>query len=185
MKRVTIAEGVAFAVSALIIALCIPILGRLVFFAGGFSRITVSTVTLLYLVFLLVRSRKARGRVLLGAAAAAVLLYAVLFLPLPGLFLAAAGLIWAVRSLGSYSSFISCGLDLLLVWCGCAAAGFIIAVTGSAAFALWMFFLVQSLAALIPQSSSPLHPGEAKEAADGLRFTRAYQAAEAALRELA
>ena len=95
-------------------------------------------------------------------------------------------LIGIVRSLISYSSVFMSILDGALCFLGLGVAAWAYGATGSAFWAIWCFFLSQSLFALIPEQ-----PGRSNKPAGSTplmetgAFSAAHKAAEAALRELA
>lgn len=151
MKYPGIIDGVMFAV---IVAVGAGIAGLAL---GGFTSLgallglVLPWATLVYLVYLFKRSEARSGRVVAVAAWAAVSLACWLFdLHLSQQVLAQAGIIWLVRSLYFHNSLLAALLDLGLVAAGLAAGAWALINTGSAAAALWSFFLLQALFCWIP-----------------------------------
>jgi hypothetical protein len=90
-------------------------------------------------------------------------------------------LITSVRSLLSYQNIFSALVDALITLVSLFFAALVMHSGHGAIWAIWTFFLVQSLTALIPRKlccwQKPLESGER-------RFLRAHRAAEEALERL-
>jgi hypothetical protein len=172
--------GAALALSAcgaVVLAALSPWLG-----ASTALRVVIALVGLAYVIYVMGRSRERVGRITtivawsLGAAIAWLL-----DLPLAGYVLLHVGLVWLVRSLYHYSGMLAALADLGLSLLGVAFAAWALQRSGSAWLALWCFFLVQALHALIPATLSNRYrePAAAEDA-----FARAHRAAEAALKRI-
>jgi hypothetical protein len=145
-------------------------------------RLVVAALGLVYVLYLMGRSRERIGRVTtltLWIAAAAVAW--LMGLPFAAYVLVHVGLVWLVRSLYYYTGLLPALVDF-----GLAALGVIFGVwaaqrSGSAWLAFWCFFLVQAFHVLIPATV-----GERSERAAGCddRFWCAHRAAESAVRRL-
>lgn len=148
-------------------------------------RLLIAGIGLAYVVYLLRRSPERVGRV--TALAAWLLVASVLWFTQPPLLLYVCGhlgTLWLIRSLYFYSSGLSALADLGLNGVALSAAIWAVTRTGSVFLAIWCFFLVQALFAVIPKSI----PRKPVKTAAGLtsedRFQHAYRAAETAVRKL-
>ena len=185
MSKPTFLEGVAVALAASVGgSILLAILGTAL---SGVSvvRLLVAGIGLVYVLYLLSRSRERVGRVTVIAVWS--LAAGALWFMAPSLILyimAHIGLIWLIRSLYFYSSVLSALADLGLSGLGLAAAIWAMVNTGSVFLAIWCFFLTQALFVAIPArlSGRKTTPQTGTESDD--RFQRAYSAAEAALRKL-
>jgi len=185
MKAPGLIDGVLIAAA---IALCAGLAGLLL---GGFVGLAalvdlvLPAATLVYLLYLLRRSKARVGRVVLLAVWAAVSLAGwLLDLTLAQQVLAQAGLVWLTRSLYFHASLLSALLDLALVAAGLLAGAWALLNTGSFAAALWSFFLLQALFGWIPaftprQSAEPYYRRD-----DTSRFQSAHRVAIDAVRKL-
>jgi hypothetical protein len=186
MKRPSFFEGVGVALGASLAGgVLFTLLATL--FAGGFLvRSLIAALSLLYLLYLLSRSRERVGRVTtLAVWLATSLVIGLLGLSLPFYLLAHLGLIWLVRSLYYHASLIAALADLGLVLLGLAAAVWAWLVTGSLGIGLWCFFLMQALFVFIP---AQLKRRSSKPSVTDLEadpFHHAQRTAEAALSQLA
>ena len=144
------------------------------------------SATLVYLLYLLRRSRARVGRILVIAGwALASLACWVLDVALLQQVLIQAGIVWLVRSLYFHGSLFSAVLDFGLVSAGLAAAAWAMSNTGSLVAALWCFFLVQALFCWLPQ---PARAQNDKilgvEPVDSNNFQIAHRVATDAVRKL-
>jgi hypothetical protein len=150
MKAPGIIDGILVAV---LIAIGVGFTTLITGFAGLGAQLdlVMPWATLAYLVYLFRRSDTRVGRVVAVAAWATLSLACWLFeLPTSQHALAQAGLIWILRSLYFHDSLLTALLDLGLVAIGLVAGSWALINTGSAAAALWSFFLLQALFCLIP-----------------------------------
>ena len=186
MNRPSFYEGVGVALGASLAGgLLFTVLNSL-FMGGWVLRGLIAALALLYLLYLLSRSRERVGRVtVLALWSVASLVIALLELSLPLYLLAHLGMLWLVRSLYHHASLIAAFADLALMLTGLATAVWAWLVTGTLGISLWCFFLLQALFVFIParlqrRSASPV---DAHPACDP--FQRAHRAAESALSRLA
>ena len=185
MKSPGIIDGV---IVALVISLSAGavslVLGGFIAYATLFSLVLCGS-TLIYLVYLLKRSKAKVGRVVVIASWAATSLGCWLFeVPLFTQVLIQAGIIWLVRSLYFHSSILAAALDFGLVSVGLAASAWAMVNTDSLGGALWSFFLVQALFCWIPNLARK-QPGDAyKYQQDTSSFQSAHRVALDAVRKL-
>jgi hypothetical protein len=141
--------------------------------------------TLIYLVYLLKRSKAKVGRVVVIAGWAATSLGCwLLDIPLFTQVLVQTGIIWLVRSLYFHGSILSAALDFGLVSVGLAASAWAMLNTGSLGGALWSFFLVQALFCWIPNLARK-QPGDLyRNQHDQSSFQSAHRVALDAVRKL-
>ena len=180
MKTATFLEGVILAlVSSLVGAVSytalIPVVGSELAIC-----LTVATLSLGYVVYLLKRSRERIGLV------STVLIWAIFtvamfwFIPSPLLFLTVQlGLIWLIRSLYFYASVISALADLLLTGFSLMAAVWAGYQTESLFLCIWCCLLVNALFVYIPTDMAGRVAQTRPVQSD--RFKQAYQVAESAL----
>ncbi len=185
MKRPGFFEGVGVALAASIGGgVLFTVLAGL--FAGGFVlRGLVALLGLLYVSYLLRRSKERVGRVTtLSLWLVAALGIWLLGLSLPLFLLAHLGLIWLVRSLYFHAGLIAAFADLGLLLFGLAAAVWAWLETGSLGLSFWCFFLVQALFVLIPAQLRRGRSRSPASAAEADPFQQAYRTAEAAVTRL-
>jgi hypothetical protein len=174
----------------LLLALALSVLGAvlhttlsMILGASISIRISLLTVTMVYLLFLLQASPARSGRLL--ATLAYLALSGLLMLLNPALWLwllLLTGFIWLLRSLQSYDSLIPAAIDALLCALALAAAIATARHSGSLFLCLWSYFLVQALLALLPITQ----PAENITASSAdVDFDTWHRNAEAALRRLA
>lgn len=150
-------------------------------------KLVIATLTTAY-VFYLLRLHHARiGNIVLGTGTALSLIAALFWgMATSTLVFVSITLIWIVRSLITYSSVFMSIVDGALCLLGLGVAVWAYGATGSAFWAIWCFFLSQSLFTLIPEQ-----PGRSNKPAGSTPvmetggFSAAHKTAEAALRELA
>jgi hypothetical protein len=151
---------------------------------GALLNLVLPWAALAYLVYLFKRSDARTGRVVAIAAWAVVSLACWLFdAHVSQQALAQAGIIWLVRSLYFHNSMLAALLDLGLVAAGLVAGAWALLNTGSAAAALWSFFLLQALFCWVPA----FVPGRAETRRDGgesASFQAAHRVAVDAVRKL-
>jgi hypothetical protein len=153
------------------------------FGAATAARAVVALLGLAYVLYLFAQSRERIGRIttVVGwlAAAAARWLGGV---PFTVYVLAHAAMLSAVRSLYGHSSLLTAALDFGLGALGLAFAAWAAASSGSAALAIWCFFLTQAFHVALPSAlpRRSAHPDARFES----QFERAHRNAEAALRRL-
>ncbi|MGR9072326.1 MAG: hypothetical protein ACU833_04585 [Gammaproteobacteria bacterium] len=137
-----------------------------------------------YLGYLLAGSEKKAGKITLSALCLTALAAAyALEPPVYDLLILCAGTICAIRSWLNYTGILAAAADLALCLAGLAFALWAYSTGAGLAAAVWCFFLVQSLTALIPQRIAA-RPRLGKTPETN-RFERAYRTAETALKRLA
>lgn len=157
---------------------------------GGYStlgellKLVLPWATLVYLVYLFKRSDARIGRVVAIAAWGVVSLACWLFdLHLSQQALAQAGIVWLVRSLYFHNSMLAALLDLGLIGSGLLAGAWALINTGSAAAALWSFFLLQALFCWIP-AFVPRRVEDRFDSGENASFRSAHRVAIDAVRKL-
>ncbi len=185
MKRVGFFEGVVVALAASLIGGMLYAVLTAVFAADWVLRALIAGLIFAYIVYLLGRSRERVGRITtvvvwFAVAAGAALLHPPLLVYVS----IHLGAVWLIRSLYFYASVLSALVDLGLNALALAAAIWAVAQSGSVFLAIWCFFLVQALFALIPPGVRGQSQNAAKNADTGERFQSAYRAAEAALQKI-
>jgi hypothetical protein len=183
MKTVTFWEGVG-------IALLASVFGSIGFFALTFFcpddfalRLLISGLAFAYSLYLLNRSQKSVGRILVMLAWFVLLAMLWLFYPpLTPFLLLHVLVVWLVRCLYFYGSLFASLADLALAALSIASAFWALQHTGSLFLTFWCFFLVQALFVYIPTGNTHQNPGIANTSET--EFKRAYQTAEAAVRKL-
>ncbi len=185
MKKPTLFEGLSVALIASISAtLLYTALGSFLP-VDAVIKLLIALISLGYLSYLLSRSRKRTGRVILvtGWSLAAIAIW--LLSPSLALYgLTHLVLIWLGRALYHYNSLISALADLGLDAVAAAAAALAAYQTGSLFITTWCFFLIQALFIYIPPK---LFRKQAPPVGNLLyedRFQQAHRAAEAALQKL-
>lgn len=156
------------------------------FFSGGLVlRWLVAALGLVYVIYLLARSRERTGRVTVITAwfTGAVALW--LLHPEPPLYVAVhLVMVWLVRCLYFYSSVLSALADLGLTGVSFAVAVWAGMQTHSLLASIWCFFLVQALFATIPANWRKAHAGDVTTRPEQQRFDRAHHAATSAVSKL-
>ena len=146
-------------------------------------RLVVAGLGIVYAVALLRGTRARVGRLLAIAAWLALdVAFFVFDPPLLLWLLAQAFAIWLLRCWCCYASFIAALVDGALGLFAVAAAMVAATHSHSVFLALWSFFLVQALFALIPDTLQPRLAAAHTDEED--RFDQAQRSAEAALRRL-
>ncbi len=185
MKRPGIMEGVVLALGVSVVAgLLFTVMGP-VFGGAAVLRLLIAASSLVYVIYLLSRSRECVGRVT-TVAAWTITALALWWLEPPLLLyvLAHTGFIWLVRSLYFHAGVLSALADLGLSGLGLVAAVWATLQAGSLFLSLWCFFLVQALFVGIPRRIGGRHPDRQSGPDDEDRFQHAYRAAEGAVRKL-
>jgi len=182
MKQPTFLEGV-------VLALVAATSGSLLFSAltsvlpsDSILRMLISLLSLVYIGYLMSRSRERLGRI--TALSAWVLATVTSIMLSPSLFLFVSlhsGFVWLIRSLYIHSGVLSAVADLALTALSLTAAVWAALQTSSLFFSIWCFFLTQALFVAIPKG----WPGvwQRKEAMED-SFHQAYQTAQKALSKL-
>jgi hypothetical protein len=175
---------------ALGVALGLSVLGTLLvkilspLFAGALlARALCTALSLAYVLFLLARSGRRRGRLsLLVVWCFAALAIALLCPTLLSMSAAHLTIVWLARALLFHTSLLTALADLVLSALSLAAGCWALLVTGSLFASLWSLCLVQATCALLPGSAgrAPRIDGGHEQ-----RFAAAARAAEQALRALA
>lgn len=184
MKRPSLLKNIGLAVVLTIVAVTTGILSFAMFSSTVSSKLVIFLVSLLYLVRLVSCSQLRAGKLILNLGCLALLIGGGLLIEQPGnLLMMATVMIWMVRFLLYYSSIFTAFADLVL--CLMSLAGFALSLNSShsVAVALWSFFLIQSLHALIPERFCGSRCA-AEEKRSEHRFDRAYQSAEEAVRQM-
>ena len=185
MKRPDFMEGVALALGVSVLAsVLFTVLGP-VFGSAAVLRLLIATSSLVYVIYLLSRSRERVGRVTtLAAWVVAALALWWLEPPLLLYVLGHAGFIWLVRSLYFHAGVLSALADLGLNGLALVAAVWATLQAGSLFLSLWCFFLVQALFTGIPKRIGRTPPNRRPDPDDEDRFQHAHRVAEGALRKL-
>lgn len=185
MKAPGIIDGVIVAIIISIYAAVVGlVLGSVTGFETLFSMILCGS-SLIYLIYLLKRSREKPGRVVVMASWALLSIGSwFLDIPLFSQVLVQAGLVWLVRTLYFHGSLLSATLDGGLVAVGLATSAWAMINTGSLAGALWSFFLVQSLFCWIPNLNHQRSGRTAEYANNQSPFQSAHRVAHDAVRKL-
>ena len=183
MKSGSLIQDVVIA--AALTAASIPLAFGFATFAPGGSALflTVATLSFAFIVTLLQRQKLRTGKVTALIAVILVFTLGYFFYGTRAVCLLAALMIWSVRSLFSYSSFLMAGLDLLLTFASLNAAWYVHGQTNSFLLGVWTFFLMQGFARWIPEQV-PKPSDERKFEPHDDRFDRAYASAEVALRRV-
>ncbi len=144
----------------------------------------ITAIGFAYVVYLLYRSREKTGRVAVVTVWLGVALLIWLFSPsmLISLFLHT-GVIWLIRALYYHNSVLIALLDLGLVVAGIGVSLWTLLHTHSLLLSVWVFFLIQALFTLLPESIAARKSVRSKRQPDD-SFETAYQAAQSALRNL-
>ena len=150
---------------------------------GALLNLVLPWATLVYLIYLFKRSDARTGRVVAIAAWAALSMACWLFdLHVSQQALAQAGIVWLVRSLYFHNSLLTALLDLGLVAAGLVAGAWALINTGSAAAALWSFFLLQALFCWLPAFGRKAN--QAHRDGESSSFLAAHRVAVDAVRKL-
>jgi hypothetical protein len=145
-------------------------------------RLSLLTLTLAYLLFLIQGSPVRSGRLMATLAYFGLCgLLIVLNPPLWLWLLLLTGFIWLLRSLQSYDSLIPAAIDALLCALALAAAIATARHSGSLFLSLWSYFLFQALLTLLPVTRNT---GSVAAPSNDVDFDTSHRNAEAALRRL-
>lgn len=183
MNHPTFLEGVGVA----LVASALTSIGYAIL-ASSFPANTalVSVMMLLslgYLTYLLARTPERVGRISAAAFSLVVLGIGMLLnLPIIELALVQLGLIWLIRSLFFYSSFLAVLVDLTLSGLSSITAIWAMSQSGSLLLTVWCLMLVQALFVFIPPSLARAGCRTTQTAAASDSFLRAQRTAESALR---
>lgn len=187
MKRPGVLQGIIVAVLLSLAAPAVLHLVDLLVPRMLALKLVIAALTTAYVFYLLRLHHVRIGNIVLGTGTSLILIAALLWgIATSTLVFVSITLIWIVRSLITYSSVFMSIVDGALCLLGLGAAAWAFGATGSAFWAIWCFFLSQSLCALIPEQ-----PGRSDKPAGSTPlmetggFSAAHKAAEAALRELA
>lgn len=187
MKHPTLLEGVLVAlVLSLLAGPSVALLHSLVGSLFAWKAI-VGVMAYTYMCYLLVRRGRTSGRVTLGLLALTLLLAGVaLDLRLPSMLLLGLALIWGIRSFAYSRSLVSAALQGVVGVLGGGAALLVYGHSGSVAWTIWSFFLVQAAFVLIPARLTRRPAADIGETRGGSPdgFGRAYRVAEQALARL-
>ncbi len=182
MERTTAFEHVVRA--ALLTGLCIPLSTAMSLFAPAALTVhfLIGTLAFIFVLLLLRKGGMRTGRLTLAILAFSLLAAGSAAFGLRGFCLLAILVIWAVRSLLSYSSLLLSGADLALSLAAFSAAYWVLGASGSLLLAVWTFFLLQGFSSWLPKNFTPCEKKFAPETND--RFDRAYFSAEDALKRV-
>ncbi|MFN8391036.1 MAG: hypothetical protein U0136_12165 [Bdellovibrionota bacterium] len=181
MKKLSLGESLVLAGGLTVFALPLH-LALSVFLPSAFAfRLLWSTLVFIYL-WVGVGLRKRRiGTGVSHLAVLTLLAASAVVNPIDRHLLCCALVIWAARSVWCYGSLATSAVDLFVSLTSIGFTSWTFGQTGSAIAALWSFFLVQSLTALIPYRFSI--SGEEPRQREN-RFDQAYGSAERALRQI-
>lgn len=186
MKPVSVIEGIGLAVIASVLGAGSFSLLAGLFGAGLMLQMMIALLAMGYVSYLLIRSSERQGRFAIFGLWAVAALSNFILSPGWALYLVVHMLlIWLVRVLYHYHSFIPAMLDLALHALSLLLALWAWNISHSLLLSLWSFFLCQALFVLIPKQLSGSRPTSVEPlSVDSERFGRAYQAAEMAVRKL-
>ncbi len=183
MTRPNFLEGVLFALVAsaaagIFVALFAPFLGGL-----NAHYATLSTLTFVYVCYLLIRSGERIGRIVTVALLCTVMGSCALLSPLLWEYALILTLfVWFVRCMYFHSSLTASAIDLSVNVVAAAAALWCWSHTSSVVLTVWCFFLLQALFCMIP--SAGFGEQRARRDATTADFANAHRRAENALRKL-
>jgi len=181
MKTGSLSQDVLIA--AALTAAAVPLAFGFAMIAGSSALyMTVATLSFAFIVTLLQRQKTKTGKVTALLTVIVVFALGHFFYGTRAVCFLAALMIWAIRSVFSYSSFLMAGVDLLLTVASLNAAWYVFGQTTSFLLAVWTFFLMQGFARWIPEQVPKA--GERKLEPHDDRFDRAYASAECALRRV-
>lgn len=184
MKKPRFHEGVLVAVVISLVAGTLFTMMSAFFPTRWLLSVMVSGVSLAYIVYLLIRSKEKTGRVALLSIWIAFAF--ILWLVSPSVLILMfihVGVIWLVRALYYHNSVLIALMDLGLVAIGIMASVWTLLHTHSLLLAVWVFFLLQALFVMLPDSVRPVSRKQAAHSRqDG--FEQAYSAAQSAVRQL-
>ena len=191
MTKPSLLQGILMA--CLLSVLSIPLLMVLTLLGWGMAnQIFIATLAGGYIAFIVARSRSRVGRVTLGAISLTVLFGACLLGASTLVMLClAVGCIWLVRTLLNYTSIAPALMDGLLCGVSAVCALAVLLSTGKVVLTVWSFFLLQALCSYIPRRlkragiGSPTGRPASGPPSQPDPFTRAYRAAEDAIRGMA
>jgi len=184
-KQPTFMEGVVFALLISVSASAVFYTLSTLFPGDVIFRFLISTMSLAYIIYLLLRSRERTGRIVVislwGAMSVAgiILIDSILFFVLSHLLM-----IWLVRSLYYYNSILSSLMDLGLNALAMSISIWAWLSTGSLFMAFWCLFLVQALFIVIPRHIKRADKQHQSSQSERDHFEHAHSAAEVALRKL-
>jgi len=199
MKRPGFYEGVLIALLAGVIGSAIFTVFFTLFDGNELMRLLIASGGFCYALYLLNRSREPVGRVTAIAVWLFVAGLSWTFVPSLVLYgLIHTGLVWGIRSLYFYTSFVSALADLGLMALSLVIALWVGMHTDSVFISIWCFGLLQALFVFIPpnlleanglntnfpnkaEKGTQRHSSESMRDAD---FEHAYRNAESALRKL-
>ena len=184
MKMPSFLEGATVALIASLVGWVGSIALTTVYAGGTVMRLIVAGLALAYIFYLLSRSHERIGRftILIAWLALAVVIW--LFSPSLSVYLLAhVGLIWLIRSLYFYSSFLPAIIDLGLNGLCLATAFWAFSQSNSLFLSIWCFFLTQALFVSIPNHLGKENSAARLKSPQDDYFEQAHQVAEAALRK--
>jgi hypothetical protein len=191
MRKPTLIQGILTAFVLSVVSMLL-LMGLSIVPLRAAYPVLIAILAACYIAYLLSRRDSGVGRITLG-----VVTWGALFgscflgLSIGVVTLLAVGLIWLVRSFLRYASLVSAMLDGLLCTVSLACASGAAMLTGSAVLTVWCFFLIQALWVFIPPTFEfsrrwrTFEPAGDQRHESTDRFSRAYHAAEEAIRCLA
>jgi amino acid transporter len=185
MKQATFFEGVGFALFASLVGASGFVTLTSIFAGGTVFRLLIAGISLVYILYLLARSKERVGRITTVAIFLIVTIVSWLFVPSTLMYiLIQLGMVWLLRSLYFYSSVLSSLVDLALTGLSLAIAIWVWLTTNSLFLGFWSFFLVQALFVFIPRKLARSHGRHTARTHNDDPFERAHRAAEMVLRNL-
>ena len=185
MKKATFMEGVGIALIASIAVASLFTVMSSMFIGGSLFMFLVSGLSLVYILYLLLRSKERVGRVTVIITWSAITLFSLVFVSSAILFVGIQLLmIWLMRSLYFYNSVFSALIDLFMTVMSMVVAMWALTVTGSLFLTFWSFFLVQALFVYIPKNFIGKEKSESSQVIEGDKFEYAHHAAEVAVGKL-
>ncbi len=185
MKRPDLIHGILVAALLSLAAPALYHIANLIVPRALALKVVLAVLLCGYVLYLLQLNRARIGNITLGAGTLLALLGTLLWgVTTPGLVFVGITLIWVVRSVIAYSSMVMSLTDGALCLLSLGVAAWAFGATGNIFWAIWCFFLSQSLFTLIPERLG-MSNKRSESTAEVSTFSAAHKAAEAALRELA
>ncbi len=184
MKKTSLLQNIVLAILLAMIAVSIEFVLSTIGGTEATAKLVIILVMLTYQTKMIHRSTLRAGKLTLSLLCLMLMVSGYYFLDQPGsLLIMSTAMIWAVRSILSYSSIFTACADLLLCMIGLAGFSMTVVSGGSLALAVWSYFLIQSLHALIPGRFGEYRQNT-EDSQTVHRFDRAYQSAEEAVRQI-
>lgn len=182
MTRPTLIQNLTAALVATVLTLLVKPFLHAAFSGPVAVKLTLALTTVLYAAYWLHHSRARAGKILALLTLMLAVPGALLLNTVTSQLIVLVTTLWGIRCLLYYSSPLSGLADLSLCLISLAGAYQAYVTSHSWVTAIWIFFLLQSLQALIPKRLGHRKAASSGPADD--RFNRAHAEAEAAIRQL-